>query len=150
MLSLLEYHAATRHSLESVQSSTFQFDWANQPLPFKIYTTLAPSPLSTTFSATSMAALSAIAGSSGGSARLDRQMLARLCYFSNGVTRVRRRRPFRAAACTGALYHIELYLICSELEDLEAGVYHYAAHDKTPSNCRDMARVVTTSTTRIQ
>jgi SagB-type dehydrogenase family enzyme len=61
-------------------------------------------------------------------------MLARLCYFSNGVTRVLRRRdggqmPFRAAACTGALYHVELYAICGGLADLAPGVYHYGAHD---------------------
>jgi SagB-type dehydrogenase family enzyme len=37
--------------------------------------------------------------------------------------------PFRAAACTGALFHIELYLVCADLPDLEAGVYHYGAHD---------------------
>ena len=36
---------------------------------------------------------------------------------------------FRAAACTGALYHIELYLVCGDLPGLEAGVYHYAPHD---------------------
>ena len=36
---------------------------------------------------------------------------------------------FRAAACTGALYHIELYLVCGDLPDLRAGVYHFGAHD---------------------
>jgi SagB-type dehydrogenase family enzyme len=36
---------------------------------------------------------------------------------------------FRAAACTGALFHIELYLVTRQLEDLAAGVYHYGAHD---------------------
>ena len=33
--------------------------------------------------------------------------------------------PFRAAACTGALYHIELYVVCGDLPGLAAGVYHY-------------------------
>lgn len=37
--------------------------------------------------------------------------------------------PFRAAACTGAMFHIELYFACGDLPDLEAGVYHYGAHD---------------------
>jgi SagB-type dehydrogenase family enzyme len=36
---------------------------------------------------------------------------------------------FRAAACTGALYHIDLYLVCGDLEDLEAGVYHFSPQD---------------------
>ena len=32
--------------------------------------------------------------------------------------------PFRANACTGALYHIEIYLVSADLDDLAAGVYH--------------------------
>ncbi len=36
---------------------------------------------------------------------------------------------FRAAACTGALYHIDLYLVLGDLEDLAAGVYHFGPHD---------------------
>lgn len=129
-LSLLEYHAATRHSLQSVQSSGHVLDWPNQPLPFKIYTSLEPRTLSLSFSASESSALDAIAGACAGSdGAMDLEMVARLAYFSNGVTRVIRRMPFRAAACTGALYHIEMYLIGGDLEDLEAGVYHYGAHD---------------------
>ncbi|MCL6535267.1 MAG: SagB family peptide dehydrogenase, partial [Armatimonadetes bacterium] len=63
----------------------------------------------------------------------DLETLARLCYFSNGITRVLRRGgeevAFRAASCTGALYHVELYLVCGELPDLPAGVYHFGPHD---------------------
>ena len=36
---------------------------------------------------------------------------------------------FRAAPCTGALYHVELYLATAERPDLPAGLYHYGAHD---------------------
>jgi SagB-type dehydrogenase family enzyme len=36
---------------------------------------------------------------------------------------------FRAAACTGALYHIELYMAVAELADLPAGVYHFSPVD---------------------
>src|SRR6185369_16337447 len=36
---------------------------------------------------------------------------------------------FRAAACTGALYHIDVYAVCAELPDLPAGVYHFGPHD---------------------
>jgi SagB-type dehydrogenase family enzyme len=35
--------------------------------------------------------------------------------------------PFRAAACTGALYHVEIYLVTGGIEGLDAGVYHYDA-----------------------
>jgi SagB-type dehydrogenase family enzyme len=100
---MLDYHEATKHSLDSVQSHRHGLDWSNQPLPFKIYTSLEPHPLN--------------------------EMLARVCYLSNGVTRVLRGMPFRAAACTGALFHIEEYIVCGALPDLEAGVYHYGAHD---------------------
>jgi SagB-type dehydrogenase family enzyme len=57
------------------------------------------------------------------------QALASLLHYSAGITkRIRYGEQviaFRAAACTGALYHIELYAICGELEGLGAGVYHY-------------------------
>jgi SagB-type dehydrogenase family enzyme len=105
-------------------------DWPNQPLPFKIYTSLEPLALPLAFSGSTVPALAAIGGACTPSAPvLDLETLARLSYFSNGVTRVLRGMPFRAAACTGALYHIELYLICGDLPGLAAGVYHYAAHD---------------------
>ena len=57
----------------------------------------------------------------------------RRCFFSAGITR-RRTYPggeilFRAAACTGALSHIDLYLVCGEIEALAAGVYHFSPHD---------------------
>ena len=63
----------------------------------------------------------------------DLRTLAGIVFFSAGITR-RRTVPggeilFRAAACTGALYHIELYLVCGDLPDLEAGVYHFGVHD---------------------
>jgi SagB-type dehydrogenase family enzyme len=36
---------------------------------------------------------------------------------------------FRAAACTGALYHIELYLTVADLPGLDAGLYHFDPRD---------------------
>jgi SagB-type dehydrogenase family enzyme len=130
LLGLLEYHAATRHSLASVQSGSRELDWDNKPLPFKIYTDLQPIALPLEFARSSESALDAIAGlRSSASDGLDLATLARVCYFANGVTRVLRGHPFRAAACTGALFHIEVYLICGDVPGLEAGVYHYGAHD---------------------
>jgi SagB-type dehydrogenase family enzyme len=101
-----------------LQSSRGSLDWPNQPLPFKIYTSLEPIPLSLTFDV-----------SSSPTGTIDLASVSRLLYFSNGVTRVLRGMAFRAAACTGALFHIELYLVCGGLDDLPAGVYHYGAHD---------------------
>jgi SagB-type dehydrogenase family enzyme len=36
---------------------------------------------------------------------------------------------YRPAACTGALYEIELYIVCGELPGLPAGVYHFGPGD---------------------
>jgi SagB-type dehydrogenase family enzyme len=83
-----------------------------------------------------MPALAAIGASGAGPLGPDvpdLRTLAGILFFSAGITR-RRTVPggeilFRAAACTGALYHIELYLVCGDLPDLEAGVYHFGVHD---------------------
>jgi len=64
----------------------------------------------------------------------DLREVARLLHYSAGITR-KKEYPggqvmyFRAAACTGALYHIDLYLVCGDLPDLPGGVYHFSPHD---------------------
>jgi len=59
--------------------------------------------------------------------------LARLLYFSAGITKERAYPSgeiyFRAAACTGALYEIELYIVTCDLPGLDAGVYHFNPAD---------------------
>jgi SagB-type dehydrogenase family enzyme len=131
-----QYHEGTKHSLQSLRANRHMLDWSNQPLPYKIYTSLAPIPLPSEFPPSAMPALDAIAamGAEPAGVRVpDLAAIARLCYFSNGITKILRfsggEMPFRAAACTGALYHIEHYIICGNLPGLAAGVYHYAAHD---------------------
>jgi SagB-type dehydrogenase family enzyme len=129
------YHNTTKHSYASVHNNLHFLDWANQPLPFKGYTALEPLPLPREVRQTGVAALSAIAESirveaSAASAVPDLEALAQLLYLTAGITR-HRKYPggdiyFRAAACTGALYEVELYAVCGKLVDLEAGVYHFA------------------------
>ena len=126
------YHNATKHSYASVHSNLHFLDWHNQPLPFKVYTALDPLPLPREVRQTGVAALSAIAESirPDRTTAADLEALAQLLYLSAGITR-RRKRPggdiyFRAAACTGALYEVELYVVCENLVDLEAGVYHFS------------------------
>ena len=126
------YHNATKHSYASIRSDPHFLDWANQPSPFKVYTSLEPLPLPRQVRQTGIAALSAIAESiyTQVNSVPDLEALAQLLYLSAGITR-HRKHPggeiyFRAAACTGALYEVELYVVCGPLADLEAGIYHFS------------------------
>jgi SagB-type dehydrogenase family enzyme len=129
----LAYHNATKHSYARVRNNRHSLDFNNQPIPFKIYPTLEPSPLPAEVRQTGVAALSAISEivPPQTNASPDLEAIAQLLYLSAGITR-HRKYPggeiyFRAAACTGALYEVELYLVCGDLANLEAGVYHFAA-----------------------
>ena len=87
----LSYHNATKHSEWSIRSSPHYLDWDNQPLPLKIYTTLDPIPLPRDAEPTGISALSAIAADpkihSGGEAIPNVNDLARILYFSAGITK---------------------------------------------------------------
>jgi hypothetical protein len=52
------YHNTTKHSYASVHNNLHFLDWANRPLPFKIYTALDPLPLPEEVHQTGVAALS--------------------------------------------------------------------------------------------
>ena len=128
------YHNATKHSFASIRTNPHFLDWSNRPLPFKIYSSLEPLALPRKVRATHAPTLSAIAETGQREQAVpDVEVLSHLLYFSAGVTRSRAypggKIDFRAAACTGALYEIELYLACGSLPDLEAGLYHFAPAD---------------------
>jgi len=131
-----KYHDGTKHSHWSIRNNPHLLDWANRPLPFKIYPKIKPLPLSRDVPQTRVAALSAISElvpSSRADSVPDLQDLARILYFSAGITK-QRANPggeiyFRAAACTGALYEIELYVVTGDLPNLDAGVYHFNPAD---------------------
>lgn len=130
------YHDGTKHSLERIRNNPHSLDWENQPLAFKIYTDAERVPLPQDILAVSMPTLQAIAALPQDPQQEcipDLVTLATLLYLSAGITK-RRTYPggevyFRAAACTGALYHIDLYLVCGDLPELPAGVYHFGPHD---------------------
>jgi len=91
-------------------------------------------PLPADLSSSAVPALSAIARTKvNAGAALTRQFLAEILFLSAGITR-RRNYPggemlFRAAACTGALYHVDLYVVCGDLEGLAAGAYQFSPQD---------------------
>ena len=132
------YHNATKHSLASLQAHQHYLDWDIKPLPFKIYPQIDAIPLPRELPPSAVPALEAIGGHQLSPAELPRGLdlteLARLLHFSAGITHKKvypdgQEYHFRAAACTGALYHIDLYVICGDLLGLAAGVYHFGPHN---------------------
>lgn len=133
------YHSGTKHSYLSIRMQRHVLDWENKPLPFKIYPTLEVTRLPRDFQETGMPALTAIASTAAAEqadAIPDMETLAQLLFFSAGVTRSKKypggETFFRAAACTGALYEIDLYVVCTDLTakigpGLAAGIYHFGA-----------------------
>jgi hypothetical protein len=133
------YHEATKHSESRLRRNRHFLDFENQPIPFKLYPSLEPIPLVRDFPALEFSALDAISAGGAESAPLDEECvpdlsaLSRLLYLSAGITK-RKRHPrgeiyFRAYPNTGALYHIDVYLVCGDLAGLSAGVYHFGPHD---------------------
>ncbi len=131
-----KYHEGTKHSYWSIRNNPHFLDWANRPLPFKIYPKIEPLSLPREVPQTGVAALAAISGPvswAGGDSVPDLRDLARIFHFAAGITKQRKypggETYFRAAACTGALYEIELYVVTGDLAGLDTGVYHFNPAD---------------------
>jgi SagB-type dehydrogenase family enzyme len=145
----LGFHAATRYwrgddggiamgTPPDLENAIWEEDRSLEPYPFKVYETLEPIPLPREFAPSSLPALRALsspgAAEAAGAAVPDLALLARIGLLSNGlldrtVTVRDTVITYRTAGGTGARYHLELYFACADLPDLEAGLYHYAAHD---------------------
>jgi SagB-type dehydrogenase family enzyme len=130
----LDYHERTKHSPVSIRSVPHFLDWDNQPIPFKIYqgvesVSLGPAPVAP--ERVGLGALESLdtAPIAAAGTTVGTETLSRLLFYTAGITKHLRspggEMAFRAAACTGALYHIEVYLVSADLDGLPAGVYHY-------------------------
>ncbi len=130
-----EYHEATKHSEISVRSSPHVLDWENKPKSFKIYASLPQKPLPSNFPLPSLNTLECVERLEAArtTEQISVESLASVLFFAAGITR-ESRHPYgkyymRAASATGALYPIELYVVCGSLGDVEAGVYHFGPGD---------------------
>lgn len=130
------YHDYTKHSYWSVRKNPHHLDWSNKPSPFKIYPGIEAVLLPRSLKQTSVPALQAIASKSfeaTGEAIPTLDQLAAILYYSAGVTKEKvfpgGKIYFRAAACAGALYPNEIYIVCGDIEGLRAGVYHFNPGD---------------------
>ncbi|MFY9554692.1 MAG: SagB family peptide dehydrogenase [Blastocatellia bacterium] len=130
------YHDLTKHSYWSIRTSPHYLDWSTRPSPFKIYPGIEPLPLPRSLVQTLAPAREVVASAgieSVGNNELDISRLASILFYSAGVTK-HRTFPggeiyFRAAACAGALYPTEIYVVCGDIEGLPAGVYHFNPGD---------------------
>jgi SagB-type dehydrogenase family enzyme len=108
-------------------------DPANRPSPFKRYRNLERQPLPTDLDppAGAPTALEVLSGHPPPitPTALDPAVLARLLYFSAGVTRYsnvgEERTWFRASASAGNLHPLELYVACGALSGMDGGLYHF-------------------------
>jgi SagB-type dehydrogenase family enzyme len=138
------YHDATKHSVISVRESAHVLDMTNQPRPWKLYKDdLSEVGLGGELPSSGVSALDSLNVRPAAPAHNDLTLerIAALLLLSAGVTKQLTvpggAMHFRAAACTGALYHIELYVIAGEVSGLPAGVYHFGVHDHTLRRIRE-------------
>ena len=162
-----DYHEKTKHSEMSVMNSQHYLDWNNRPYPFKIYCNLPTIPLPTDFSIPSLNAILAISrlfpqdkqynksnniNSASVTAahkskdfedkkKLTLKDLATILFFSGGITREIKHGNhtfyMRAASATGALYPIEIYIVCKDISpELKAGIYHFCPAEFSLINIR--------------
>src|SRR6266508_4613066 len=120
-----ELHEGTKHTWARILAESQGRDWGNHPLPFELPESSVP-------------ATEVLAGHvSAPTSALDLAGLARLLFFSAGVTRFLQGVLFRAAPSAGALYPTELYVVCGPLGDLPAGVYHFEPAEFALRRLRD-------------
>lgn len=103
-------------------------------MPFKTYTLMDRVSLPSTTPRSALenliTARRSIRSYSG--AAMTQEELARVLYYSYGITD--KRRNFRAVASGGGLYPLEIYVVPVKVEDLEPGIYHY----NVEHNCLDV------------
>ena len=138
------YHNGTKHPNGQLLDKFHFYNPANRPNPYKIYKKLDTKSLPLDKSPSQFSAIKAISTNVKNEEKqlipgLD--VLSRILHFSGGITKIINFPhlgdvEFRAAACTGALYHIEIYVVCKDILGLEAGVYHFDPQEMKLSQLR--------------
>ena len=130
------YHNGTKHPNGMLLSRFHMYHPSQRPTPYKIYKNTLQIVLPVEKNPIGVSTLDAISTNIDVSHETvpDLQTLSRILYFSAGITKKIKfqglgEMDFRAASCTGALYHIEIYVVCAGIPGLDAGVYHFDPKD---------------------
>lgn len=130
------YHEETKHTVARLQANRHGLDWDNEPLPFKIYPDLEPIVLPKDLPSsgkTIFEALAQVDSNPQPNSLASLNDLAYILYYTAGITKKMdtpaRKLFFRAPPSAGALYPIEVYVVCGDIESLAAGVYHFSPAD---------------------
>lgn len=151
------YHNGTKHPYGALLNRSHSYNPASRPIPYKRYADAQKVVLALDKGPRQFSTIDAISENFQASTSKnlpDISILSKILYFSGGITKTLNFGPslgdvdFRAASCTGALYHIEIYLICSGVPGLAAGVYHYDPRQNTLDVLRrgDYRKVVAEAT----
>lgn len=138
------YHNGTKHPNGILLDRYHRYSAKDRPLPYKQYKGASKIKLAPDKSPGKATALDAISlPPIQGQVHIPTfDILSRILYFSCGITKTidfgqpLGKVEFRAAPCTGALYHIEAYLVCGQIPGLDAGIYHYSPEDNSLSIVR--------------
>ncbi|WP_133124080.1 SagB/ThcOx family dehydrogenase [Nitrosotalea sinensis] len=125
------YHNGTKHPNGMLLNRFHVYHPSHRPTPYKVYKNTSSIELTLDKNPTGVLTLDAISSQeSFGNTTPDLKTLAKILYCSAGITKKIKfsglgEVDFRAASCTGALYHIEIYIVCGNIPRLDAGVYHF-------------------------
>jgi SagB-type dehydrogenase family enzyme len=130
-------HELTRHGSPTDRSQLVAFqplDPTNRPAPFKRYAGLATTPLPRDIGESGARAADVLSGRGRPAtpAALDATTLARLLFFTGGVTRTspssgfEERTYFRTAMSAGNLHPVEVYVVCAGVDGVADGVHHFS------------------------
>jgi SagB-type dehydrogenase family enzyme len=145
-------HELTRHGSPTDRSRLVNFrplDPSNRPAPFKRYVGLETRLLPRDVGESGVSAAEVLSGrrAPGAPASLDATTLARLLFFTGGVTRTspssafEERTYFRAAMSAGNLHPVEVYVVCSGVDGVADGMHHFAPLEFGLTTLREGAMV---------